>query len=52
LNTGPFLLLANADLSEAGIPILSSIFTNGYHKDFTVGWYRDVGKIIQQAMIY
>jgi hypothetical protein len=52
LNTGPLLLLVNADLSEAKIPILSSIFTGGMHRDFTLKWYEDVGKIIMNAMIY
>jgi hypothetical protein len=52
LNTGPLLLLVNADLSESGIPILNRVFTEGFHRDFTVYWYKDVGKIIMKAMIY
>jgi hypothetical protein len=50
-NTGPFLLLANADMSDSGIPLLSKFFIFGQHRDFTVSWYKDVGKIVINAMI-
>ena len=50
INTGPFLLLANADMSESGIPLLSNLFVFGEHRDFTVSWYKDVGKIVINAM--
>lgn len=49
LNTGPFLLLINADLRELDNPILNNI-SAGYYSDFTVRWYRDVGKIITSTM--
>jgi hypothetical protein len=52
MNTGPFLLFANADMSESGIPLLSKFFVFGHHRDFTVSWYKDVGKIVINAMKY
>jgi hypothetical protein len=51
INTSIILLFINADLSRSGIPILDKIFVMGYHSDFTVNWYRDVGKIITGLMI-
>jgi hypothetical protein len=51
INTSIILLFINADLSRSGIPILDKIFVLGYHSDFTVNWYRDVGKIITSLMI-
>lgn len=48
-NTGPLLILINADLSQVGIPLFSSI-KQGFHADFTVRWYKDVGKVIIDAM--
>jgi len=39
-------------MSESGIPILSRFLTQGMHRDFTIRWYKDVGKIIMQAMVY
>jgi hypothetical protein len=50
-NTGPLLLLINADLTELGIPILSQIVYKGFHPDFTVRWYKDVGAILIDVMI-
>ena len=51
LNTGIILLFINADLSQSGIPILDKLLVLGYHRDFTVDWYKDVGKIITSTMI-
>lgn len=51
INTSIILLFINADLSQSGIPILDKIFVLGYHSDFTVEWYKDVGKIITTLMI-
>ena len=51
INTSIILLFINADLSRSGIPILDKILVLGYHSDFTVNWYRDVGKIITSLMI-
>jgi len=51
INTSVILLFINADLSRSGIPILDKILLLGYHPDFTVNWYRDVGKIITSLMI-
>ena len=51
MNTGPFLLLINADLSELGLPYISD-YNYGYHSDFTVRWYKDVGRIIISTMQY
>lgn len=51
INTGIILLFINADLSRSGIPFLDKILVLGHHTDFTVYWYRDVGKIITSLMI-
>jgi hypothetical protein len=50
LNTGPFLLLINADLTDHGNFLVNWI-NAGYHSDFTIRWYKDVGKIIIRTMI-
>lgn len=49
LNTGPFLLLINADLSNFDNPLISWLQA-GYYTDFTVRWYKDVGRIITNTM--
>lgn len=43
-------MLANANLSEQGIPILSQYIT-GQYTDFSSGWYRDVGMTIVKTML-
>lgn len=42
LNTGPLLLLINANLSELDVPLFSRI-SSGAYPDFTTLWYDDVG---------
>jgi hypothetical protein len=49
-NTGPLQLLVHADHSQLGISFLN-FFNAGYHPDFTVRWYKDVGYLIINAMI-
>lgn len=51
INTGPILLLINANLENSSIPFMNFI-NNGVHSDFTNFWYRDVGKIIINTMIF
>jgi hypothetical protein len=48
-NTGPLLILTNADLSQVGLPLLD-VVKAGFHPDFTVRWYKDVGQIILDTM--
>lgn len=48
-NTGPLLLLVHGDLSQLGIKILEGV-NQGYHPDFTVRWYKDVGYLIIDTM--
>jgi hypothetical protein len=47
LNTGPLFLIVNMDLSE----YTSMMPFNGLHPDFTIPWYKDVGKTIVSTMI-
>lgn len=48
-NTGLIQLLVHADFSQLGFSFLSFI-NAGYHPDFTVRWYKDVGYMIIDAM--
>lgn len=48
LNTGPLFLIVNMDLSE----YTSIMPFNGLHPDFTISWYKDVGKTIVSTMIF
>ena len=41
--------MINADLSDFNNPLLSWL-NAGYYSDFTVRWYKDVGKIITSTM--
>jgi len=50
-NTAVLLLLVNANLSQAGIPIFGGLL-NGQHPDFTGEWYNDIGNNIVSAMLY
>ena len=47
LNTGILFLLVNMDISE----FTSLIQVDGLHPDFTITWYKDVGKTIINTMI-
>jgi hypothetical protein len=48
LNTGPLFLIVNMDLSE----YTSIMPFYGLHPDFTISWYKDVGKTIVSTMIF
>lgn len=50
-NTGPFLLLVNADLSNFNIPIIQKYFNVGIYTDFGPKWYSDVGEAITITML-
>jgi hypothetical protein len=45
------LILVYADLRNSYIPLLSSLIRGGYNEDFTIGWYKEVGRVIVHAMI-
>ena len=49
-NTGPLLILINADLQYSGIPLLRLI-TSGYYTDFSVRWYKDVSNTLISSML-
>lgn len=51
MNTGPFLLLVNSDLSELKLPIVSKL-SKGLNTDFTQRWYSDIGLIIVNTMTF
>jgi hypothetical protein len=48
LNMGPLFLIVNMDLSE----YTTIMPFKGLHPDFTISWYKDVGKTIVSTMIF
>lgn len=48
-NTALIQLLVHADFSQLGVQALEFI-NSGYHPDFTVRWYKDVGYLIIDSM--
>lgn len=48
LNTGVLFLLVNMDISEFS----DDLNVNGLHPDFTITWYKDVGRNIVAVMIF
>lgn len=51
INTDLIILFMNADLSQIGLDILKP-FSSGVHPDFTVQWYKDIGLILINAMVF
>lgn len=50
-NTGPLLLLVNADLSQFNLPLLN-LLDAGVYTDFGPKWYGDVGQAIVTTMLF
>ena len=49
LNTGFLLMLANSNLAEQGIPLLSSMMKAGPDPDFNNRWFKSVGDVMLQS---
>ncbi len=49
LNTGPILLMINADITQITI---YDFWDEGRYTDFSVNWYKDVAGIIISTMIF
>lgn len=50
-NTGPLLLLINADFSELEVPLLNKL-QPGPHSDFGPKWYQFVGETLINTMCF